>query len=115
MNSLEQHFPEDMEWEIVYDTTMFVRASITEVIKTMLQAVGLVLHLVICLLLFAVLKHLARLGDAAAGGPPPAAAWSAGDYLPYVLTAFFALNPAVMELVIWAHLHGYLLFLALFR
>jgi hydrophobe/amphiphile efflux-1 (HAE1) family protein len=43
MNSLEQHFPEDLEWTIIYDTTMFVRASITEVIKTMLQAVGLVL------------------------------------------------------------------------
>jgi hydrophobe/amphiphile efflux-1 (HAE1) family protein len=43
MNSLAQHFPEDLEWEIIYDTTMFVRASITEVIKTMLQAVGLVL------------------------------------------------------------------------
>ncbi|HEX2140748.1 MAG TPA: efflux RND transporter permease subunit, partial [Candidatus Limnocylindria bacterium] len=43
MHRLAQHFPEDLEWEIVYDTTMFVRASITEVIKTMLQAVGLVL------------------------------------------------------------------------
>ncbi|HEX5078326.1 MAG TPA: multidrug efflux RND transporter permease subunit [Geminicoccaceae bacterium] len=43
MRRLEQHFPEDLEWTIIYDTTMFVRASITEVIKTMLQAVGLVL------------------------------------------------------------------------
>ena len=43
MNRLAQHFPEDLEWAIIYDTTMFVRASITEVIKTMLQAVGLVL------------------------------------------------------------------------
>jgi hypothetical protein len=33
--------------------------------------------------------------------------------LPYALTAFFALNFASMELVIWAHLHGYLLFLIL--
>jgi HAE1 family hydrophobic/amphiphilic exporter-1 len=43
MNRLAQHFPEDMEWAIVYDTTMFVRASIREVIKTMLQAIALVL------------------------------------------------------------------------
>ena len=40
MDRLAQHFPEDLEWAIIYDTTMFVRASIREVIKTMLQAVG---------------------------------------------------------------------------
>ncbi|MBA4063037.1 MAG: hypothetical protein C0501_04885 [Isosphaera sp.] len=33
--------------------------------------------------------------------------------MPYALTAFFALNPATMELVIFAHLHGYLLYLVL--
>ncbi|MEM7023284.1 MAG: multidrug efflux RND transporter permease subunit [Pseudomonadota bacterium] len=43
MRRLEQHFPPDMEWAIIYDTTMFVRASIREVIITMLQAIGLVL------------------------------------------------------------------------
>jgi HAE1 family hydrophobic/amphiphilic exporter-1 len=43
MASLARHFPEDMTWLINYDTTKFVRASIREVILTMLQAVGLVL------------------------------------------------------------------------
>ncbi len=43
MRRLEQHFPEDLKWEIIYDTTMFVRASIREVVVTMLQAVALVL------------------------------------------------------------------------
>jgi hydrophobe/amphiphile efflux-1 (HAE1) family protein len=43
MSRLAQHFPEDLQWEIIYDTTMFVRASIREVIVTMLEAVALVL------------------------------------------------------------------------
>ncbi|MEM7023612.1 MAG: efflux RND transporter permease subunit, partial [Pseudomonadota bacterium] len=43
MQRLESRFPDDVEWEITYDTTLFVRASIREVIVTLLQAVGLVL------------------------------------------------------------------------
>ena len=43
MDRLARHFPADLEWVIIYDTTMFVRASIREVIVTLLQAIGLVL------------------------------------------------------------------------
>jgi HAE1 family hydrophobic/amphiphilic exporter-1 len=53
MASLARHFPEDMTWLINYDTTKFVRASIREVILTMLQAVGLVL-----LVIFVFLQNL---------------------------------------------------------
>lgn len=42
MASLAQHFPEDMEWTAVYDTTEFVKESIHEVVVTLLQAVALV-------------------------------------------------------------------------
>ena len=53
MTRLARHFPEDMTWLINYDTTRFVRASIREVITTLLQAVGLVL-----LVIFVFLQNL---------------------------------------------------------
>ncbi|MDB5312797.1 MAG: hypothetical protein JWO38_6999 [Gemmataceae bacterium] len=73
------------------------------------QAVGIALHCGICLLLLALLRGIEAAGPRrpAAAGPPLAAA----DLLPQGVVAFFALNPCVQELVIWAHLHGYLLFL----
>ncbi|MCS7045739.1 MAG: hypothetical protein NZO58_05240, partial [Gemmataceae bacterium] len=88
------------------------------------QAVGLVLHGTVVVLLFVLLRRVHRLGSEAgtpASHPPLAApkieqppcntrAW---QVLPHAVTAFFALNFASMELVVWAHLHGYLLFLAL--
>ena len=60
------------------------------------QYVGIGLHYGVCLLLFAVLRRIV--------GRCP---------LTYTVTLFFALNPAVQELVVWTHLHGYLLFLLL--
>ena len=59
------------------------------------QLVGVALHVTVSLLLLVLLRQMN--GD--------------GDPLSYAVTAFFALNPCVQELVIWTHLHGYLLFL----
>jgi hydrophobe/amphiphile efflux-1 (HAE1) family protein len=53
MERLSRQFPEDMEWLIIYDTTMFVRESIREVIVTLLQAIGLVV-----LVIFVFLQNL---------------------------------------------------------
>ncbi len=72
------------------------------------QGLGLVLHAGVCVLLLLVIRRAAALLD------PASAAGDAGrDPLGYATVAFFALNPCVQELVIWAHLHGYLLFVVL--
>ncbi|MEA3411943.1 MAG: multidrug efflux RND transporter permease subunit [Pseudomonadota bacterium] len=42
MARLAGHFPDGMEYRIIYDTTRFVRASIREVVITLLEAVALV-------------------------------------------------------------------------
>lgn len=42
----EQSFPSDMKYEVVYDSTKFVRASIEEVIKTFIEALLLVAAIV---------------------------------------------------------------------
>ncbi len=39
---LSERFPEDLEYTVVYDTTVFVKATIHEVIKTLLEAFALV-------------------------------------------------------------------------
>jgi hypothetical protein len=70
------------------------------------QAIGIGLHLGVCLLLYGLLRDLRGV---AAAGPDGADAPVPG--LPEAATLFFALNPAVQDLVIWSHLHGYLLFL----
>jgi hypothetical protein len=69
------------------------------------QAAGIVLHCGVCVLLLVLLRQIAALGDS---GDSPSLVTM---LLPYVVTGFFALNPGVQELVIWTHLHGYLLFL----
>ncbi|MFM9269383.1 efflux RND transporter permease subunit [Halomonas elongata] len=46
MDELSQWFPEGVEYEAVYDTTIFVRDSIKSVIKTLLEAVLLVVLVV---------------------------------------------------------------------
>ena len=46
MNRLAAKFPEDVAWSIQYDTTTFIRASIEEVIVTLLEAVALVIVVV---------------------------------------------------------------------
>jgi multidrug efflux pump len=50
MNELKLAMPEGVEYEIVYDTTKFVRASIEKVIDTLLEAIALVVLVVILFL-----------------------------------------------------------------
>lgn len=42
MERLSKRFPEGLEYRIIYDTTLFVKESIKEVIKTLLEAIVLV-------------------------------------------------------------------------
>jgi hydrophobic/amphiphilic exporter-1 (mainly G- bacteria), HAE1 family len=42
MDRLSERFPEDLKYTVVYDTTVFVTATIHEVIKTLLEAFALV-------------------------------------------------------------------------
>src|SRR5690606_36419441 len=51
MEELSQHFPPGMQYEAVYDTTIFVRDSINSVIRTLLEAVVLVVLVVLLFLL----------------------------------------------------------------
>jgi len=50
MAELAQHMPEGVGYEIVYDPTQFVRASIESVVHTLLEAVALVVLVVILFL-----------------------------------------------------------------
>jgi len=50
MEEMSTRFPEDMRYEAVYDTTIFVRESIHAVISTLLEAVVLVVLVVILFL-----------------------------------------------------------------
>jgi len=50
MAELQQTMPEGVEYQIVYDTTQFVRASIDAVIHTLLEAIALVVLVVILFL-----------------------------------------------------------------
>jgi multidrug efflux pump len=50
MEELKKNFPEGIDYEIVYDPTVFVRESIDSVIHTLLEAVGLVVLVVIIFL-----------------------------------------------------------------
>ena len=46
MDRLSQRFPEDLKYQITYDTTLYVETSIREVVVTLLQALGLVVLVV---------------------------------------------------------------------
>ena len=46
MEELKQNFPDDLDYSIVYDPTVFVRGSIKSVIKTLLEAIALVVVVV---------------------------------------------------------------------
>lgn len=70
------------------------------------QGFGIVLHCVLCAQLLFLCRRSGRLLQPETGS-------DSGDALLYATVAFFALNPSVQELVIWSHLHGYLLFLIL--
>jgi multidrug efflux pump len=50
MEELKQDFPQDLDYAIVYDPTQFVRDSIKAVVKTLLEAVALVVLVVIVFL-----------------------------------------------------------------
>ncbi|HEU5047193.1 MAG TPA: multidrug efflux RND transporter permease subunit [Rickettsiales bacterium] len=50
MAELKQNFPEDVDYEIVYDPTIFVRDSIKAVVHTLLEAIVLVVLVVILFL-----------------------------------------------------------------
>src|SRR5262249_45311356 len=42
MDELSKYFPQGVKWTIPYDSSRFVNISITEVVKTLLEAVALV-------------------------------------------------------------------------
>jgi multidrug efflux pump len=50
MEKLKQRFPPGVEYRIIYDTTMFVRESIQAVVKTLFEAIALVVLVVIIFL-----------------------------------------------------------------
>lgn len=50
MEELKQRFPKGLDYEIVYDTTIFVRESITAVVHTLFEAILLVVIVVIVFL-----------------------------------------------------------------
>ncbi|WFR99890.1 efflux RND transporter permease subunit [Rhizobium tumorigenes] len=50
MNELQQAMPDGVKYEIVYDTTEFVRTSIDKVVHTLLEAIALVVVVVILFL-----------------------------------------------------------------
>ncbi len=50
MKELGERFPSGLEYVVIYDTTLFVRESIREVIYTLLEAIGLVFLVIIVFL-----------------------------------------------------------------
>jgi multidrug efflux pump len=50
MAELKQNFPQGVDYQVVYDTTIFVRNSIEAVVETLLEAVALVVIVVILFL-----------------------------------------------------------------
>ncbi len=50
MEDLKRRFPEGLAYEIVYDTTPFIRESVWEVVLTLLEAIGLVALVVLVFL-----------------------------------------------------------------
>lgn len=50
MERLKQNFPQDIDYSIVYDPTVFVRSSIHSVITTLFEAIALVVFVVILFL-----------------------------------------------------------------
>ncbi len=46
MSDLERHFPQDLQWDVHYDTTRFIKESTREVIITLIEAIILVMLVV---------------------------------------------------------------------
>ncbi len=42
VDQLAQYFPHGLEYKVAYETTSFVKASIEDVVKTLLEAIALV-------------------------------------------------------------------------
>ncbi len=75
------------------------------------QATGIALHFLVSWLFCLLLRRIAQ-SSLLAPRVRSRSEWTAiTQLMPYVLTIFFAVNFSVQELVIWSHLHGYLLFL----
>ena len=68
------------------------------------QVLSIVLHCAVCILMFVLMRQARTVAR-------PDASTDTPDWFTYGAVAFFALNPYTQELAIWAHLHGYLLFL----
>jgi hypothetical protein len=77
------------------------------------QAIGIVLHCGVCLLLLVVLRQTAALRSGVNGSPARPWARRAAEFFPYGVVLFFALSFSIQELVTFAHLHGYLVFFLL--
>ncbi len=73
------------------------------------QACGILLHAAVACLLLLLLKTVLAWEQGTCGTASPPS-WPS-RLLPYGVCLFFAFNKSVPELVIWSHLHGYLLFL----
>jgi hypothetical protein len=67
------------------------------------QTLGIVMHGVVCVLLFVLLRRIFALN-----GTAPEQTW-----LPFALTLFFALNYGIIEQVVWFNIQAYLLAIAL--
>lgn len=50
METLKTHFPQGLDYRIIYDTTIFVEQSIRAVVHTLLEAIGLVVLVVLIFL-----------------------------------------------------------------
>ncbi|MBN9122106.1 MAG: hypothetical protein J0I06_23695 [Planctomycetes bacterium] len=72
------------------------------------QALGIAFHCAVCALFLVLVRQIKGIVR-----PATEEADDGPDWFTYATVAFFALNPCVQELVIWHHLHGYLLFLLL--
>jgi hypothetical protein len=80
------------------------------------QAFGLGLHFIVVLLFWRLMISLAKLSST----PPPADTAGTDSWftlsrikelLPHMLAIFFAINLSTTEMIIWAHIQGYMLFL----
>jgi hypothetical protein len=76
------------------------------------QVTGILLHFVIVFLVLQLMSYF----SICVGAPIEPHESSALDnfaakLLPFVLTLYFALNFAIQEMVIWTHIHGYMLFI----
>ena len=79
------------------------------------QLFGIVLHVINTCLLYAILKNL--LHNWIIVYPEKRSCWNplfwSPQNLPFIFALFFALNFMTCEMVLWSHIHGYLLFVTL--